>query len=415
MPPSDHWYRSTVLDRALAPSRTVATVGPVAGLDVDRARAVLAAAEAHPRARLALQPSPADQRWASAVGVSERVRRRDDMPTADLGALLTAVRHEPGTKLPVDAFLAGDHVVVDYSHGIGDGQLGVALLSALSGEFDEARSGALAQGLPPGATRRAAARHFRAHPGAMRDIARLRAENKPDADDRPKRSIEGWQEHNRSATAYLPPATVADVRSWVKTNAPGATTASVTVALWRSALRAAGAQIDDRFMVLMNCRRYLAPEFQQSQGNFAVAMPMRLPWSASPAEIAALVRRVYDSGWPLVVLLMAQAKSLIGRGETGVPPTTYDASGRIRLSVSDLGRLSALDHVSWVPGERPPQLAAYLEPDGPDAVTLLISELAGGRTFTATFCSAVVEPDLVDAALTRMCSDPLGTLLAAKH
>jgi hypothetical protein len=249
----------------------------------------------------------------------------------------------------------------------------------------------------------------------MRDIARLRAENKPDADDRPTRSIEGWQEHNRSATAYLPPATVADVRSWVKTNAPGATTASVTVALWRSALRAAGAQIDDRFMVLMNCRRYLAPEFQQSQGNFAVAMPMRLPWSASPAEIAALVRRVYDSGWPLVVLLMAQAKSLIGRGETGVPRTTYDASGRIRLSVSDLGRLSALDHVSWVPGERPPQLAAYLEPDGPDAVTLLISELAGGRTFTATFCSAVVEPDLVDAALTRMCSDPLGTLLAAKH
>jgi hypothetical protein len=415
MPPSDRWYRSTVLDRALAPSRTVATVGPVAGLDVDRARAVLAAAEAHPRARFALQPSPTDRKWLSGNGVGEHVRRRDDLPTADLGALLTTVRHKPGPQRPLDALISGDHVVVDYSHGIGDGQLGVALLSALSGEPDEARSASLAQGLPPGATRRAASRHFRAHPGAMRDIARLRAENKPDADDRPTRSIEGWQAHNRSATAYLPPATVAEVRSWAKSNAPGATTASVTAALWRAALRAAEARIDDRFMVLMNCRRYLAPEFQQSQGNFAVAMPMRLPLSASPAEIAALVRRVYDSGWPLVVLLMAEAKSLIGRGETGLAPSTYDASGRIRLSVSDLGRLSTFDHVTWAPGERPPQLAAYLEPDGPDAVTLLISELAGGRTFTATFCSAVVETDLVDAALTRMCSDPLGTLLAAKH
>jgi hypothetical protein len=415
MPPSDRWYRSTVLDRALAPSRTVATVGPVAGLDVDRARAALAAAEAHPRARLALQPSPTDRKWASDDDIGERVHRRDDLPTADLGALLTTVRHQPGPQRPLDALLTGDHVVVDYSHGIGDGQLGVALLSALSGELDEARSEALAQGLRSGATRRAAWRHFSAHPGAMRDIARLRAENKTDTGDQPTRSIERWQEHNRSATAYLPPAAVADVRSWAKANAPGATTASVTVALWRAALRAVGARIDDQFMMLMNCRRYLAPEFQQSQGNFAVAMPMRLPWSASPAEIAALVRRVYDSGWPLVVLLMAEAKSLIGRGETGLLPTTYDASGRIRLSVSDLGRLSTFDHVTWAPGERPPQLAAYLEPDGPDAVTLLISELAGGRTFTATFCSAVVEPDLVDAALTRMCSDPLGTLLTAKH
>lgn len=414
MPPSDRWYRSTVLDRALAPSRTVATVGPVAGLDVARARAVLAAAEAHPRARLALQPSPTDRKWASGKDISACVRRRDDLQTADLGALLTTVRHQPGPHGSLDAFLTGDHVVVDYSHGIGDGQLGVALLSALSGELDDARSGSLAQGLPPGTTRRAASRHFRAHPGAVRDIARLRAANKPDAGDRPTRSIDGWQTHNRSATAYLPPAAVAEVRSWTKTNAPGATTASVTVALWRAALVAAGALIEDQFTVLMNCRRYLAPEFQQSQGNFAVAMPMRLPSSASPAEIAALVRRVYDSGWPLVVLLMAEAKSVIGKGETGQPPTTYDASGRIRLSISDLGRLSTFDHVTWAPGERPPQLGAYLEPDGPDAVTLLISELAGGRTFTATFCSAVVEPDLVDAALSRMCSDPLGTLLAAK-
>jgi hypothetical protein len=191
MPPSDRWYRSTVLDRALAPSRTVATVGPVAGLDVDRARAVLAAAEAHPRARFALQPSPTDRKWLSGNGVGEHVRRRDDLPTADLGALLTTVRHKPGPQRPLDALISGDHVVVDYSHGIGDGQLGVALLSALSGEPDEARSASLAQGLPPGATRRAASRHFRAHPGAMRDIARLRAENKPDADDRPTRSIEG--------------------------------------------------------------------------------------------------------------------------------------------------------------------------------------------------------------------------------
>ncbi|BBY26477.1 hypothetical protein GCM10023114_22780 [Mycolicibacterium sediminis] len=406
------------MDLALTPSRTVAVVGPVAGLETSRATAVLAAAGALPQPHLAVEPRAGERAWRYRTDLAEHVVRRDDLPTDDLGALLTTVRRGADETRPLNALLCGDHLVVDYSHGVGDGQLGVYLLAALCGDVDEERSRILARGLPPRAVGSAAWRHFRARPAAIADVRRLRSENKvTTTGGRPTRTVDDWQAHNRTVTAYMPPATVTATRDWSRANAPGATSASLTVALWMAALRAQGAELDERVMILMNCRRYLDPSHALAQGNFAVAMPVVLPASGDPAEIAALVRRIFDSGWPIAVLLMAEAKARLGRGGTdpGSAPGLADAGGRIRLSISDLGRLPMFDHVEWVPGGRPPQLAAYLEPDGPDAVTLLVSELAGGRTFTATFCDAAVDAGLVEGALKRMCDDPLGTLPSAGH
>lgn len=412
---SEPRYRSSVLDRALTPSRTVAAVGPVRDLEVTRAAAVLAAAARHPAPHLALDPRADETRWHYRTDIDRQVTRRDDIPTADIGALLTSIRRETPRR-PLGATLCGDYVTVDYSHGIGDGQLGTSLLAALSGDVGEQRCRTLALGLPEHAVRSAAWRHFRRHPRAVRDVAALRARHKADgAGQRPTKEIAGWQEHNLTLTGYMPPEAVGALRAWAKASTPGATTASVTVAHWMAALRDVGADVDDHVQILMNCRRYLDARHHPAQGNFAVAMPMLLPPSGSPAEIAALTRRVFDSGWPLTVLLAAEVKALLGRGGAvgdATAPGRYDAAGRIRVSVSDLGRLTMFEHASWVPGGPPPQLAAYLEPDGPDAVTLLVSELAGGRTFTATFCAAVVDPDLVGRALHRMCTDPLATLPA---
>lgn len=412
MPRSEH--HPSALDRALASSRTVAIVGPVADLDVDTARAVLAAAAAHPRPHLALEPSDG-RRWRYRSGIESAVLRRDDLATDDLGALLTRVRHEPGSP-PLRALLCGDYVVVDYSHGIGDGQLGVALLAALAGTADPARSAVLASRLPRHALSSAVTRHLRAHPAAIREVARLRGEHKRVPDDgRPVTSVSRWRARTRSVSAYLPAAAVTELRAWAKVDAPGASTAAVTVALWLAALRAQGADVDEHVQILMNCRRYLDPRHAAAQGNFAVAMPVALPAGASPAELAGITRRVAESGWPLAVLVLAEAKAALRRG--GSAPAgdqaeagRYDAAGRIRPSVSDLGRLQMFDHVTWIDDGRPPQVLAYLEPDGPDAVTLLVSELDGVRTFTVTFCETVVDGDLIRAALERMCRDPIGLL-----
>ena len=96
----------------------------------------------------------------------------------------------------------------------------------------------------------------------------------------------------------------------------------------------------------------------------------------------------------------------------GEPPDGIPVGDRIRAAVSDVGKLRAYDAHPWVPGSRPPQLSAYLEPDGPDAVPLLVAELAGGQTFTASYCTQMVEPGIIESAVRRMCSDPIGLLEA---
>jgi hypothetical protein len=169
--------------------------------------------------------------------------------------------------------------------------------------------------------------------------------------------------------------------------------------------------VDDRITMLVNCRRYLAPEDRLGQGNFAVALPLTMPRPQTPAAIAEAIRSVIDSGWPIAILGMAQLKSVIAR--TGTRPhattDTLTVPDRLRVAVSDLGRLGMFEHTGWAPGA-PAQLAAYLEPDGPDAASLLVTELEGGRTFTASFCGAMVDPAVIGEALYRMCDDPVGTL-----
>ncbi len=417
MPPSDvaPRYRPTALDRALATERTVAVVGPVAGLDEDRVtanlRAILAAA---PDARPALSPDPGGRAWHYRSDLAERrIVRRDDLGT-DLGRLLTESGGQPVAPLgrgPLNVLISGDYLAVDYSHGIGDGQMGVTLLAALSVGADPARAGALARGLPRSAVWTALRRHYRAHPRAMRDFVQLRSRHRRAGDDQPvgTRDVDLSHLDKQSRTAYMPPHCVAALRAWAREHADGASPASVTVASWMAALRAAGVAVDDRITVLVNCRRYLDPRHQLDQGNFAVALPLWIPRPQTPVVVHGAIRDVIDSGWPLAILGMAELKSVLARPGADEPNTTVTVPDRLRIAVSDLGRLGMFGDTVWGSGA-PPQLAAYLEPAGPDAASLLVSELAGGRTFTASFCGAMVDPAVVARALDLMCDDPVAIL-----
>ncbi|BBZ27693.1 hypothetical protein MMAD_19880 [Mycolicibacterium madagascariense] len=418
MPPSDAAprYRPTALDRALAGERTVAVVGPVAGLDEDRVaanlRAILAAA---PDARPALWPDRESRSWSYPSGVDDRaiVQRWDG--TADIGRLLTDTGGRPLPPFgqgPLNVLISGDYLAVDYSHGMGDGQLGVTMLAALSAEPDAVRASALARGLPRTAVWSALRRHYRAHPRAARDLLRLRRRHGRAGDDEAvgTRVVDPSNLDKQSRTAYMPPQCVTALRTWAREHAGGASPAAVTVASWMAALRAAGAVVDDRITVLVNCRRYLDPRHRFDQGNFAVALPLWVPRPQTPAVVGDTIREVIDSGWPIAILGMAELKAAVpARVGADEPATTVTVPDRLRVAVSDLGRLGMFGDTVWAPGA-PPQLAAYLEPAGPDAVSLLVSELAGGRTFTASFCGAMVEPAVVARALNMMCDDPVATL-----
>jgi hypothetical protein len=418
MPPSDvsSEYRPTALDRALAAERTVAVVGPVANLDEGRVVANLRAAlTGTPDARIALSPSREARSWQYRGDVAEHVVVRRYDAATDLGRLLTDIGGQPLERGPLNVLICGDYLVVDYSHGIGDGQLGVTMLAALSGDVDSARAGSLAKGLPRNAVWTALWRHYRAHPGSVRDFLQLRQRNRHavDGQDVGSRDIDASDLGKQSRTAYMAPPSVTALRAWAKEHADGASSASVTVALWMAALRAAGVAVDDRITMLVNCRRYLDPRHRFDQGNFAVALPLAIPRPQTPTAINDAIRDVIDSGWPIAILGMAELKSVLTRPKADAPPTTVTVPDRLRVAVSDLGRLGMFGETDWAPGA-PPQVAAYLEPAGPDAASLLVSELAGGRTFTASFCGAMVDPTVIARALDQMCDDPVGTLQTAQ-
>ena len=218
---------------------------------------------------------------------------------------------------------------------------------------------------------------------------------------------EDWQASRRVAVGHLDSRRFTELRDWVATHAPGTTRVGVMSALWLAALRAQDITVDDSVVVLINCRRYLRPEQQSHLGNFAVGVPLRIG-SLKPAEITALVRQVTDSGWPLAIIAMGELRARLHRGDRGFTTARTLSPGRLRLSVSDMGKLP-FDQLPWVDGH-PRQATAFLNLDGPDAMTLLLSDVGNERTAAVTYCTATVSQEKVEAALALMCSDPVALL-----
>lgn len=408
-------YRASALDRSLATSRIVCIVGPIRGLDEDLIVAKLnEATNRSDTPRIALVPGTGptwEYRAADWVSV---VTRRPDLLTGDVGELLNAVRNRTGDRQPLSVVICGDYLLVDYSHGLGDGRLGLALLATLGGG-DVYSARVLAQGLSARAVGKALRCQFLAHPTRLLDMLQIRKLNKAGAvhDAGNTRRIDRWTEHRRTITAYLPPRAYAELRAWVKGRFEESSRASLTIALLMAALRDEGVRVDDQVSVLVDCRRYLDQQHQRGFGNFAVAVPILLPFNASPVDIVRRMRSVTASGWPVAVLAVAELKARLPWCHADVPATdSVEVPDRVRLSVSDLGKLTTFGHLDWVePG--PPQVAAYIDPDGADALTVLVDELAGGRTLSASFCDRMVDRAVVERALQRLCSDPVGVLSTA--
>lgn len=402
------YRRASSLDRALAPTRIVAFLGPIAHLDEKDVTAKLRSATAC-SARLFLQPT-VDSRWTyrSAV-IDGAVHVRSDVATADLGDLLTCVHARPGPRLPLEVFLCDDYVVLDYSHGLGDGQLGMALLSLFAGSAAPPAR-ALAADLPRNAVWAGLLRHYRKNPASAVQSWALRREHRAQASREVGlvRAPEDWAATKHTVAGYLDAGKLGELNDWTAVHAPGATRVAVTTALWVAALRDHGLTVDPTVSMAMNCRRYLSPEYHSGNGNFAVVVPVYVP-SASPADINVKVRRIIESGWPIAMMGVGDLLGRLPRSSVRPPTEAQLMPDRLRLVVSDMGRPAIFEHVTWT-GLRPPQGGAFVDPDGPDAVTLLVSDLQGGRTFTAAYSSAMVSPAVMRDVVDSICANPVALL-----
>lgn len=410
-------HRPSALDRALAHSRNIAVFGPVPGLDRDLLTVRLRSAAAEVP-RLRLDPFSADGTWTrrtDALLVEEidapaPPADLTDTPGARLGVIATHVRQlDP---IPLRVAVCDDHLVVDHSHGLGDGRLAPTLQAVLLDSAPPAVHAALAHDAPAGSVRRALADQILRHPRRLAEVRRLRADNARTGTLVEPASVDSTRVQTVSAT--VPPDGVSALRERISAM-EGASDASSTVALWVAALRRAGVASDDVVQVLVDCRRYLRRS-DAGMGNLAIALPIRMPAPVTPASVRQRVRAATESAWPLAVLGISATRARLRPGTPGPsaePTAAVRTSPHVRLSVSDIGRLPVFDGVVPPAPASPPQLGAGIDPDGPEALTLLVSEVGGARTLSATFHADVIDARAVHSALVDICRDPVAVLEAA--
>jgi hypothetical protein len=399
--------RATILDRALAASRSISVTGPLTPLDADRVRARLAPAMT-PTSRLTVVPDPSSARWIHDV-TPRPVVERPDLADLSPGEILTRLRARTGPAGTVEYLLGGRWLILDQSHGIGDGRSSLEQIAGLAGRDGSAMAPNLERSLPAGSAWHAAYRQLLRHPARLREVARLRTANAPGASEGPRRQLSGWRSTRRVVATSMSADRVGALRDAVAAGGMKVSSAAVTVALWRAAVAAEEVRVDPRTQVLFDCRRYLDPAHANDHGNLAVGIPLRFPDSATPVEIGDRIREVTRSGWPVAILGAGELRGLL-RPQAGGPSTGPDIAAvpdRLRLSVSDMGRIGVFGDVEWDPQASSHHLYASLEPDGPDAATTFVSDVDGTRSFTTTFYEAFVDRAVIEAAHRTLCDDPV--------
>ncbi|MDX1887051.1 hypothetical protein [Mycolicibacterium sp. 120270] len=309
--------------------------------------------------------------------------------------------------------ICGNYLVVDYSHALGDGLLGAVLLALLGGA-DGVHPAMLAKDLPKWAIWTAALRHFVLNPVNALRVLSLRRTNNEVVQPTGANRIADWESARCGFTALIEPATLAELRSWASRRYPGMSCASLTVALLAAALRDEGIEVDERVTVLVDCRRYLAARHRESQGNLAAGIPIRVPAGSSPLDVRRQMRKAIEARRPFARLVIAEVKARLMGGSMAADrrpgADDVDVPDRVRLTVSDLGRLRILEGLRWKTNAQLPSASAYVETDGPDAIDIEVTELLGAQSVTASFCSKMIPPSVIATAFKRMCDDPFGVL-----
>lgn len=401
-------YRSTPLDRSWSSSRVVAVLGPLEGLTAAEVQSRLSTIVTNSkRPRLAIAPSRSQARWPYRPDlIGDAVHVVSDTAPIDLGEFLTEIGHRQGQRHPTDVFLCGNYLAVEYPHAVGDGHYGLSLVGALAAGIP-----ALSPDLPRSVVWRALWRHYGRRPGLLGSLWTLRKDQRRKTSGTAKtRAVGDWRSSRRVATRRFDARQLGQLQDWIDEHAPGATRAAVMSALWLAALRSVRLSVDEHVVVLFNCRRYLPREYQAALGNFAIGIPLRIGM-LPPAEITVQLRKVTETGWPIMSIGIGALRSWLSRFTRTMAKDPDVVTDRIRLSVSDMGRLP-FDHLPWV-HDAPSVATAFVDLDRPDAMTLLISDTADGRHVSATYCAAMVPRDAVEAALDRMCSEPTELLSAA--
>ncbi len=410
-------YRVGALDMMRTDARMVSVVGPVhlgaPGKIADTVRALVAAGG--PSNRMGLVPSRETSRWQfDPDQFFTGVTRLPDCEYGDLASLLTGYARTSTNPDPLSIGLAGDFLIVDLCHGLGDGRM-ITMLNQ-----------ALAEGVTPDAVPawfssreygrplpRAAARWFSRDP--RRSVQLVRSVTGRDATtesgpatapvDRP------WQPMPTTVFARAGTATLDRIRDWRKGNAADVSLSALLFAAVSSAIGTAGIEVDPKLNVIFDCRRYLPPQAQVS-GNFVTGVDLSVVDPTDPAEISAEVARAGATGRPMAAMSLA-SRSFRRSRSAG---TAYDVAGevttrpRAKLCFSNLGQVFAGATIPW---SAPPTQCIYNTINtskDPESIVVTIFRIGNQTDVSASFHENVFDRAAVRAALKDAVADPVGVI-----
>ncbi len=410
-------YRVGALDLMRTDARMICVVGPVhlgsPGKIADTVRALAVAGG--PSNRMGLIPSRETSRWQfDPDQFFTGVARLPDCDYGDLASLLTGYARTARSSDPLSIGVAGEFLIVDLCHGLGDGRM-ITMLNQ-----------ALVEGVTPDAVpawfssreyrqplRRAAARWFSRDPRrsvqlvrsvAGRDAATVAAPAAAPV-DRP------WQPMPTTVFARAGTPTLDRIRAWRKANAGDVSVSALLIAAVVSAIGKAGIDVDPKVNVIFDCRRYLPVQAQVS-GNFVTGVDLSLVDPTDPTEINAEIVRAGATGRPLAAMSLA-SRSFRRAWTAG---TAYDVVGQVstrpraKLVLSNLGQVLSGPAIPW---SAPPGRRIYNNisvSKDPEAIVVTVFRMGNQMDVSASFHENVFDRAAVHDALKDAVADPVDAI-----
>lgn len=399
------------LDVMHSHNRATAIIGPVelppAEVVADRLAAMTAVG---PRARLGLRPSSRTNRWTFDPVANLPVVTTADAPASPMDLLdLPAERCGPADARPTSVVLAGDYLRTDHNHGLGEVAFTLLMHGVILGTIDPADPNVWTSALRRGdGITTAAVRAFGSDPRrlwALRDSFTRREQPAPE----PVENVEPWAPAPAAVFSPMPPDTLARLRSWRDTDAPGISMFAVVAAALHHGFARAGLDVADVATVTLDVRKYL-PEGRVPLRNFVSGLEFDLGREPSPHLIHRTVTTAMTSGRPVANLALNSVRTRIGL-LTGTPeaPATRPRRPRARLLFSSLGKIPREGTIPWRE-TADPFYTVHNDPTGPEGITVSWGTIGNNMFTAASFHGNVFERDQVQHALELVTSDPLQLL-----
>ncbi|MCV7423759.1 hypothetical protein H7K45_24705 [Mycobacterium yunnanensis] len=325
----------------------------------------------------------------------------------ELPALLTEQARRVGHKNAISVAVAGDYLILDMCHGLGDGRL-ITMINQVLGErpLPHAYPDWSFGGGTNHPLERAIAGFYGSDPrraGAMLRARRGAAAIAIAGQDEPTLP---WSRLPAVVAARTNGGTTDELRRHRDRVSPGLSVASIIFSSIVAEMRSCGVELAPTVNVIFDCRRYL-PAARRVLGNFVSGLDLPVADPGDPRLLNRAISEAAACGRPLAALLMSTSsfRGRYRRGDGYVEETRVPTHPRARLAFSDIGQTFPGSEM-WLSGRAERFYNAVNEPKAPEAIVFTITHRGADFDVTASFHANVFSPTVIQTALDNVAHEP---------